>query len=157
MEKKIKAILDEDQFARYQELSLQREGARAVLRPDVSEKLNITEDQREAIHKLMEANRPQPPQGGPQDGPPDFEKMRAEMDKKNAELDKKIVALLTSGQKATWDKMLGKPFKFENRPMGGPGGPGGQGGFGGRGGGGQGGFGGAAGQGGQGGRGGGGN
>ncbi len=150
MDKKIEAILNDSQFARYQQLSLQAQGARAILRPDVSEKLKLTEEQHDQIRQIMEANRPQggpqgrggqggppqqgqggfqggPPQGGQggfgqrgQGGPPNFE----EMEKKDAELNKKIMAVLTSSQKATWEKMLGKPFKFE-KPQMGPGGPGG--------------------------------
>lgn len=176
MEKKIKGVLSGEQYTRYQELALQAEGARAILRPEIGEKLNLTDEQRDKIQEIMQANRPQggpqgqggrggqggfqggppqggqggfqggppqgrggqggfqggPPQGGQggfQGGPPNFE----EMEKRDAELNKKILAVLTSSQKATWEKMLGKPFKFERRPMG-QGGPG-RGQFGGRGGG----------------------
>jgi hypothetical protein len=123
MEKKIQEILTDDQYKRYKEIELQVQGAPAVLRPDVSQKLGITEEQRQQIRQILESNRPQmqPPQGGDR---PDPEKMRAEMEKRREEMNKKVLAVLTADQRSKWQTMLGKPFKL-TQPAFGPGGPGG--------------------------------
>jgi hypothetical protein len=134
MEAKVKGILNADQYARYQQLALQAEGPRAFGRKDVAEKLNLSEDQQQKIREIHEANRPQPPAPGGQGGPPDFEKMRAEGDKRREEIMQKILGVLTSNQKSTWNSMVGKPFKFQPPQMRGPGGQGGPGGPGGQGG-----------------------
>lgn len=118
----IKGVLNETQFKRYHELDLQLAGAMAVLRPDVSEKLKLTEDQ---VAKIREVARPQggpgfggPPQGqrgqGGQGGqrqgfdPEQFEKMRKEHEEQ-------ILAVLTDKQLVQWNQMLGKKFEFERR------------------------------------------
>lgn len=146
MDRELRKILDESQYKRYKEISLQVQGAPALGRPDVAAKVGLSDDQVDQIHDLLEANRPQrigpgrpnggkgfggpqPPRGeggldrtppplqgeAGRDGPgkQDFEKMREEMKAKRAEMEKKILAILTSSQKKTWEGMLGKPFKLE--------------------------------------------
>lgn len=71
-------------------------------------------------------------QGGQGQG--NFEEMRKQMEARREELNKKLLAVLTSNQRSTWNSMLGEPFKFQRPGFGGPGGPGGPGGQGGRGG-----------------------
>jgi len=135
MEQKVKGILNESQYARYQQLSLQAAGPQAFLRKDVSEKLNLSSEQTHQIQRILEEGRPQPPQQGGQGGPPDFEKMRSEMEKRREQTMQKAIGVLNSNQKNTWNTMVGKPFKFQApggmRGPGGQGGPGGPGGFGG--------------------------
>lgn len=135
MENKIKAILTSVQYKRYQEISLQQQGAMALMRPEMGDKLGITDAQRDQIQEIMRSNRPQGPRPGAEGERPDPEKMRAEMEKNRAELNAKIVAVLTSSQRSQWQAMLGKPFQIVHpqgeRGFGGPGGPGGPGGFGG--------------------------
>ncbi|HJP82330.1 MAG TPA: hypothetical protein VJ835_02390 [Fimbriimonadaceae bacterium] len=130
MEKKIQEILNDSQYRRYQEISLQQQGAMAILRPDISEKLGITDDQRQELHEIMMSNRP--PMPGPGEGQRmDPEQMHNMMMKHQEELNAKILAVLTGQQRSKWNSMLGKPFKIEHpqgRPgFGGPGGPGGRG------------------------------
>ena len=140
MENKIKEILTSGQYKRYQEISLQQQGAMALMRPDIGDKIGLSDAQRDQIQEIMRNNRPQMgPRPGGEGERPDPEKMRAEMEKHRAELNAKIVAVLTSNQKSQWQSMLGRPFKIVHpeggRGFGGPGGPGGQGGRGGFGGG----------------------
>ncbi|MBS1715167.1 MAG: hypothetical protein JST30_12610 [Armatimonadetes bacterium] len=134
MDAKVKEILNADQYARYKELQLQWRGAGAISQPDVADKLGLTDDQREQVRAAMDAARPQPPQGG-QGGPPDFEAMQKQMAEAKARSEKQILAVLTVDQRAKWQQMLGRPFKFAQPNTGGPGF--GQRGRGGRGGGGQ--------------------
>ncbi len=132
----IKEVLNDQQYKRYHELDLQLAGAFAVLRPDVAEKLKISDEQRQQI---MEALRPEgAPRGGQQGGqrggqqggqvrggqggpPQGFDP--AEMEKRRKEQEAKVLALLTDAQRKQWTAMLGKKFEFEKvgPPPGAPG------------------------------------
>lgn len=57
----LKAILDEKQFARYEELRLQRQGVMALTRPEMADKLALSEEQKEKLAAL----RPERGRGGP--------------------------------------------------------------------------------------------
>lgn len=123
LEEKVKGILTETQFARYEQLKLQMRGAGVIGSPEISQKLDLSEDQRDKIRGIFENDRPPMP---PQGDRPDPQRMRDEMRKHREEIEGKVLAVLTKGQRAKWDAMLGKPFKFEQPPMGpGFGGPGG--------------------------------
>lgn len=126
METKIREILTESQYKRYQEIGLQQQGAVALMRPEIGQKVNLSQDQREQIREIMENHRGamRPPQGGGER--PDRQQMQAQMEKNREALNAKIVAVLTGEQKSIWQSMLGRPFKIEH-PQGGPGGPGGPG------------------------------
>ena len=109
----IKGILDEKQFARYQELDLQRSGASVLTRKDVAAKVGLDEKQIKAITELVAAQREEMRnafQGGGGGG--DRQAMFDERAKMRAANDKKILALLTPAQNKTWEGMLGKAFKF---------------------------------------------
>ncbi|MEX2242307.1 MAG: hypothetical protein WD716_00525 [Fimbriimonadaceae bacterium] len=139
----VKGVLNDSQYKRYHELDLQLSGPMAVLRPDVSEKLKITDEQRQQIMQAMR------PQGGPgaggqrgqggvqggrggqggqrqQGGPPQgFDP--AQMEQRRKEQEAKVLALLTDAQRRQWTQMLGKKFEFEKMgppPGAGPGGGG---------------------------------
>lgn len=101
MEAKIAKILNAKQLARYHELALQFEGAHAINRHEIAEKLGLSEEQIQQIH---DASRPPRPEPGQQR--PDFRAMRKEVDAK-------ILAILSDEQKSKWQAILGKPFTFE--------------------------------------------
>lgn len=65
-DKKLKGILNGEQFARYHEISLQMAGPDAITRPDVAKQLGLSEEQVSKIHAILEKNRPM---GGPAGGP----------------------------------------------------------------------------------------
>jgi hypothetical protein len=117
MEAKIKSVLSPAQYARYQELSLQLDGARALLRPEVGESLGLTQEQTTQIRNLqIESFRMPPPPGDDMvepPRPPSFE----EMEQRRAEFARKAMSVLTSEQRRKWEGMLGKPFRFEQPPM----------------------------------------
>lgn len=112
VEGRLQDILSESQYKRYREIALQWEGPVAITHPPASEKLNLTESQREQLREIMRANREkmQPPAG---DAPPKPEEMRARMEKNRKELGQKILALLTEEQKRSWEALKGREFKFE--------------------------------------------
>lgn len=162
IEREVTKILNAGQFTRFEQLSLQRRGPTAMLDPKVSQKLGLSQQQLDQMRKILEENRPQfggpggpgrgqggqrggagqgqgqgGQRGGAGQGQGNFEEMRKQMEAQREELNKKLLAVLTSNQRNTWNSMLGQPFKFQQPGFGGgPGGPGGQGGRGGRGGGG---------------------
>lgn len=118
MEAAIKEILNVEQFKRLQELRLQLEGPSAIARPDVQEKLGLSEAQKkqieEILNKSQEEMRTMFQQGG---GAGNREEAMEAFRKMREETDKKILAVLTEEQRKKWETMLGKPFKFENPPL----------------------------------------
>jgi len=125
VEQRIKQILTPQQYRRYQELSLQMQGPVGVMRPEVLQKLQVTDDQRQQILQILESNMPPRPTEGQRPDP-------AEMRKHREEVMKKVLGVLNSSQQDQWKSMLGKPFKFDdNVRTGGFGGPPPGGGFGG--------------------------
>lgn len=113
MDAKIKAILNDAQYARYQELTLQLRGAEAMTEKKVADRVGLSEDQRKQIRIVLEENRPTPPRQGQGGERPDFEQMRKQMEARKKLINDKILAVLSSEQKATWTKMLGKAFTFQ--------------------------------------------
>jgi hypothetical protein len=120
---KIKAILDAGQYTRYHELSLQQAGGFALLQEDTAKKLEITADQKTKLDALNQQMREEMqgmrPEGGGGGGGVDFAAMRTEMEKMRAGYSTKLLAVLTADQKAKWDTMVGKTFKFVNPQVGG--------------------------------------
>ena len=126
---KLKAILDTKQFKRYEELGLQLEGTRAFQRPDVAKQLAITEAQQEQIRTVRQEAMQEMMQGGgfgrggagggQGGGQQDMQAMRERMQKMQAEIDAKVLAVLTAKQKAQFEEMKGKAFKFDQNPGGG--------------------------------------
>lgn len=115
MEKGLKEILNATQFNRYRELDLQFARAQAVLRPDISKELGLNETQinriREILRQNMEQMREQFQQGGGQRDPQAMAQAREANRKK---LNDSVLGVLNASQKDKWQKMLGKPFTFQN-------------------------------------------
>lgn len=126
-------ILTNDQIQRLAELSRQRAGISAMLKPDTAKQLQLSENQTAKLKQLEESVRPQfggpPNEAGPGGrpgfggGPPDFERL----DQLRRRVDSEAIAVLNDDQQTQWKAMLGKPFIFLQQRMG-PGGPGGPGG-----------------------------
>jgi len=118
LEKDIKAILTETQFARLKEIALQQEGPMALAKEDVAAKIGLSDEQKEKIQDILESGRESMPRPEPGERP-DFQAMESARKKIGDE----VLAVLTTDQKAKWKAMLGKEFKLA-RPTGGPGGGG---------------------------------
>ncbi|MES1147156.1 MAG: hypothetical protein ABUL49_00210 [bacterium] len=72
IDKVLKSVLNDTQYKRFVEIELQAMGARALLRPDIREKLNLTDDQVDKLEDIIGPGGPMmggpggpPPQGGP--------------------------------------------------------------------------------------------
>jgi hypothetical protein len=132
-------VLDSKQFERFRELRLQREGVAALGRPEVAQKLELSQEQKDKVKKIQDDSR-RDAGGGAGFGRLSDEERReyfAKREERAQKVNSDLLAVLTSAQKESWEKMLGKKFDFPQRQFGGPGGGGRRGGPGGGGGGGE--------------------
>lgn len=129
MEKKadamVKEILLPNQYERLEQLTLQRQGVRALSDPKVIEALKITPEQQAELTKISEEVRNQMMElfrGGGRDA---SEEQRAQnrekMETLRSDMEKKAMGVLSAEQKQELGKLMGKPFEFPERGRG-PGG-----------------------------------
>jgi alpha-mannosidase len=112
MEAEVKKILNEEQYTRYQQLSLQQQGPPALARPEIAKEVGLSEAQQNQIRQIQQAQQEamrSMMQGG---GGGDRQAMMEQMQAMREETNKKILAVLNAEQRAKWDSMLGKPFNF---------------------------------------------
>ncbi len=117
---KLGDILDANQAERLKQLKLQREGAMALNRPEVIQKLGLSEDQQKKIKKIQEDTRTA---GRPAfDANQSAEARQAAMQKVQEQREKAqrdCFAVLSDDQTLDWYKLCGKTFKFrERQPFG---------------------------------------
>ena len=108
-----KLVLEPKQFERLIQLRLQREGTAALQRSDVSEKLGLTQDQKDKIRKIRDearGNRGTP--GNRNASPEDRQKAAAEARDRREKANAAILGVLTAKQKETWEQLQGKKFDF---------------------------------------------
>ncbi len=120
LEAEIKRVLNEEQYTRYQQLVLQQQGPSALARPEIAEKVGLSEAQIQQIRQIQQAQQEAMRgmmQGGGGGG--DRAAMQQQMQAMRAETDKKVLGVLNADQKATWEAMLGKPFTFPQQGRGG--------------------------------------
>ena len=116
----VKSILDAKQLERFNQLVLQAEGVMALARPDVTEKLGLSQEQKDKLRGI--AQNALPDQGSladlknatKEDRRAAFTKMREKSEKAKAD----ALDVLTTEQKETWEKMQGKKFDFPLGPGG---------------------------------------
>jgi len=109
---RLKDALSPEQHRRFNELRLQFEGIRSLDRPEIADRLELSLDQRETIHKLTVQNReqfrsrrPGPPLGGDQ---------ARELRRK---FRSEALEALTPEQRTAWDVLQGKRFDFPSRML----------------------------------------
>lgn len=138
MEKQIKSVINASQFARYQQITLQIQGAGALTRPDIAKQVGISDKQIQQIRDIQQkqfesmrgsfggpgggggaGGRGQGGGGGAAGGrgpggpPAGAANMMAQFQKMREETNKKVMAVLTAPQKKKWESMLGSPFKLQ--------------------------------------------
>lgn len=117
MEEKVNAILDEKQKERLEQLRIQRDGAAALLRADVAEKVGLAADQKEKIQKIQQDLR-----GGGQNfrdlSNEDRQKAFAEMRERREKAAAEILGVLTADQKEKFEKLKGAKFDFPQEGRG---------------------------------------
>jgi hypothetical protein len=120
----IKRLLSRAQRKRLEEIYVQRAGVRVVLNTEVAAKLNLSDEQAEAIHAVYdeesraggEAERRAPrSKPGPEGLPKGFtdeesKAVEAERAKIRSRADREALKLLTKKQRAKLEAMRGEPF-----------------------------------------------
>ncbi len=120
LQAKVDGFLNAEQNARMKELSLQQRDAEALGDEDVISALKLTDDQKKKLRDVQEEAARQveealkPLLGGGGGG--DLGDIKTKMEKMRKELSEKALAVLTSEQKAKFEKMKGPKFDF---PQGG--------------------------------------
>jgi hypothetical protein len=123
-EKAVDDILTKEQRQRLKEISLQLRGGLALNDREVAEALQLTEEQRQKIQgiqldeaKEMQRVAAKEMQGLLQVGPNPqamqnaFQRMAKKMEEMTKDTGDKLLALLTTEQKAKWKELTGKQFK----------------------------------------------
>jgi hypothetical protein len=147
---KAKELLTPDQYTRLQQIGWQVAGINALqdaelakqigLSPEQSEKITASNrdfqaKQQSLMRELFAGRGPGGAPGGGQGGGRPGGDGFAKVQELNKEREAAAMAILTADQKASFEKLKGKPFDVTSLQMGrGPGGPGGPGGRGGQGG-----------------------
>ena len=112
MDVKLQKVLSDAQFKRLKELQLQRRGAEALSRKEMADKIGLSDEERERIRGIIEEAReslPKPDPGQRME-PDQMMKAHREMVEK---LNEKVLKLLSSKERAKWEELTGKPFKFD--------------------------------------------
>ncbi len=120
LEKDLKLVLNRTQFARFQQVLLQLDGLRALLRHDVVAKLALTDTQVKEIQKvsgsrstvsrkMMEGLRA-PSGDDSSNGRSRFDQFRKVLSQLETRLRDEAFATLNDSQRQTWEKMVGAPI-----------------------------------------------
>jgi len=138
MRKKLEAVLNTDQVKRLDEITLQVRGIGALADKQYMGKLSITDQQKQGIEDVVEAQRDMQRElfGSFRDlrdlDPDEQQEKMAEMRKKGEEISTEteaaVLELLTAEQRTNFEELKGEPFELDRRELfgGGRGGPGGQ-------------------------------
>lgn len=128
---KLEEVLLPDQIERLGEIVLQARGVQALSDSEVATELKITDAQKKQLEEVRDSLREEMQTKmremfGNRDGNRDGAmNMRDEFTKMRTEMDEKILAVLTSDQKAEFEKMKGEAFKIPEGAAGFGGGGGG--------------------------------
>jgi hypothetical protein len=129
IEAKLGEILLPHQVDRLKQIALQQAGVGALMNPEVTAKLGLSDAQKEKIQAAMQERGSQMRERMQEIfRGEDRENMREKFEALRKEMDEKVLALLTVAQKEELEKLKGKPFEMPQRRFGGGrGGPGGDG------------------------------
>jgi len=115
----MKEILNEDQFARYQQLSVQLMGIQALASESVAEKIGLDDEHRKEIEQVFADGRQRTQEkfrelreSGDRSG---FREMMEELQKQTEE---EVMAVLSEQQKEKFKELKGEPFEFPERRRG---------------------------------------
>jgi Spy/CpxP family protein refolding chaperone len=132
--RKMEEILLPQQFERLQQISLQVRGAAALNDEEIASQLRLSADQKQQLDTIREEGRARAGElfGGGGGGQVDRDAMRQRFEEYRREQSEKLLGVLTSSQRAEFEKMQGDKFELDLTAIqnrGGPGAPGGPGGF----------------------------
>lgn len=112
LDKPFKAVLDEKQQNRLEELHIQNDGAFALARPEVTEQLGLDQAQKENIKKILDETSTEQSDYPLRSDTELLEKFFAEARERAKKAKEEILDVLTSAQKETFEKMQGAKFNF---------------------------------------------
>lgn len=112
MDEQLAQVLSDSQLKRLKELRLQEMGAQALGRKELADKVGLSDEDRMRIRGMVEEAMESMPRPEPGERP-DPEAMHRAHEAMRAELNQRILSSLTSGQRAKWEALCGKPFKFD--------------------------------------------
>lgn len=114
VQEKVSTILNEKQKERLEQLQIQREGATALARAEVAEKVGLAAEQKEKIQKIQQEGREGG--GGGQNfrdlSQEDRQKLFTEMRERREKMTNEILGVLTAEQKEKFEKLKGEKFEF---------------------------------------------
>ena len=123
-------LLSDAQRRRTEQLQLQQQGERALARPEIAEKVGLSQEQRAEISKVISQRGPLVlnGRGGGNATPPNatvpvqerIEQFREAATRRDTEMREKILAVLTPEQKTKWSELTGETFQFPGRPRSAP-------------------------------------
>jgi hypothetical protein len=128
----VEELLLPDQMDRLEQIAIQVQGTRALLNPEVAKELGLNPETTAKMSKEIEANAEQIREMAREAMQErNFDGIREKTDAMQKELDEKLLASLTTEQKAKFEEMKGDPFEMPQMVGFGRGGAGGFGGAGG--------------------------
>ncbi len=138
MRKQLEKVLSAEQVKRLDEISLQVRGMRALADSAIRSKLSITEEQKQGIDDIVQAQRDMMRElfGGMRElrdldndeRAAKFAELREKGEELASETEAAVLELLTEEQRRSFAEMKGKPFELDRRSLfgGGRGGRGGE-------------------------------
>jgi hypothetical protein len=118
--KKVDDILLPPQRERLDQITLQLAGAQALSRPEVAEKLGLSDEQKSKLKDLADdaqQKRMDLISGGPPSDQQEMQDRMQKVQKISADQKEKAMALLTDDQKQALEKMQGKKFELDMSQM----------------------------------------
>ena len=118
--KKVDDILLPPQRERLDQITLQLAGAQALSRPEVAEKLGLSDDQKTKLKDLADdaqQKRMDLFSSGPPSDQQEMQDRMQKVQKISADQKEKAMAVLTADQKQELEKMQGKKFDFDMSQM----------------------------------------
>ncbi|MEX2286335.1 MAG: hypothetical protein WD648_04540 [Planctomycetaceae bacterium] len=111
-EKELAGVLKEDQQKRLKEITIQVQGGRALLRPDVSAALKLSDEQKQKIKQVLDS---QMERGAKvfADAQGDREALTKKLGELRKEIDTEAVAVLNKDQQTQFESMKGEKFELQ--------------------------------------------
>ena len=108
----IKSVLDEKQQQRFAELRIQRDGAGSLARAEIAEKLGLDQAQKDQVKKIRADNAPTNRPNFQNATAEELQKFATEARERREKINTALLAVLTSAQKESFEKLQGAKFTF---------------------------------------------
>ncbi len=99
-----------------EQIHLQRQGVRALADPKVEKALRLTQEQKDKLKTVAADEAKEVRMLFSPRGQNSFQQALAKVPQVRRAAVQKGVALLTDGQKKTWQELIGEPFQLKSEP-----------------------------------------